>query len=57
MVKSSFGTGGMKTKIEAAKLVNKYGTTLVITQGKKKDIVKKVLHGEERAAVILPVSE
>lgn len=55
--KSSFGTGGMKTKIEAAKLVNKYGTTLVITQGKKKDIVKKVLHGEERATVILPVSE
>lgn len=47
----------MKTKIEAAKLVNKYGTTLVITQGKKKDIVKKVLHGEERATVILPVSE
>lgn len=32
--KSSFGTGGITTKIEAAKLLSQYGCSLAITKGK-----------------------
>lgn len=32
--KSNFGTGGITTKIEAAKLLSQYGCSLAITKGK-----------------------
>lgn len=43
--KSSFGTGGIATKIEAAKIVNKYGTSLIVAKGKEKDILLKLSDG------------
>lgn len=53
--KSSFGTGGMKTKIEAAKLCGKYGATLVITKGKNEDAIIKTLKGEIASTIIHPI--
>lgn len=50
--KSSFGTGGMATKIEAAKLINTYGSTLIITKGKQKDAILKTLRGEIKSTII-----
>ncbi|MCL1809332.1 MAG: glutamate 5-kinase [Clostridiales bacterium] len=49
--KSSFGTGGISTKIEAARRVNEYGANLVLLNGRKRDIIKKALRGEERGTV------
>ena len=39
------GIGGMKTKIEAAKIATKAGTTVVIANGRKDDVLMKVLKG------------
>lgn len=44
---SSFGTGGIQTKIRAAKIVNKYGISLLIANGKKPDIIYKLMDGTE----------
>ncbi|MCB6994183.1 glutamate 5-kinase [bacterium 210820-DFI.6.37] len=49
--KSSFGTGGIETKIEAARLVNQYGLSMILLNGKKPDIIKKALNGEETGTV------
>jgi glutamate 5-kinase len=48
---SSFGTGGIVTKIEAARKVNKYGTNLILLNGKKPDIIKKAIEGEASGTV------
>lgn len=40
--KGSFGTGGMATKIQAAKRVGKYGCNLVITMGKSKNAITSI---------------
>lgn len=49
--KSSFGTGGIATKIQAARLVNAYGIPMILLNGKKPDIIKKALNGEETGTV------
>jgi glutamate 5-kinase len=49
--KSSFGTGGIETKIKAAKLVTKYGTPLIVAKGKKKDILINLAEGKEKATI------
>lgn len=43
---SSFGTGGIATKIAAAKIVNRYGASLVVAKGKEKDIIPKIREGK-----------
>ncbi|MCG8482309.1 MAG: glutamate 5-kinase [Clostridia bacterium] len=48
---SDFGTGGIATKIEAAKRVKEYGIPMILTNGKKKDILKKLLQNEEKATL------
>ena len=50
--KGSFGTGGMKTKIEAAKLANDYGCMLMITDGKNKGAVLSALKGQTKSTLI-----
>lgn len=49
--KSSFGTGGIATKIEAARLVNQYGIPMILLNGKKPGIIKKALNEEETGTV------
>lgn len=49
--KSSFGTGGIVTKIQAARKVNEYGIPMLLINGKKRDIIKNALNGEERGTI------
>ena len=49
--RSDFGTGGIVTKIEAARKVNKYGINLILLNGKKRDIIKNALLGEVKGTV------
>ncbi|NLJ98233.1 MAG: glutamate 5-kinase [Tissierellia bacterium] len=51
---SSFGTGGIHTKLEAAKLVTKYGIKMMVANGKKENIIEKLANGEERGTVFKP---
>lgn len=43
---SGWGTGGMITKINAARIATKAGVTTVITNGKKPQNIKEILAGE-----------
>lgn len=51
---NNFGTGGITTKLSAAKIVNKVGIPMVIMNGFKEDILRKVSKKEEKATVFLP---
>jgi glutamate 5-kinase len=54
--KSKTGKGGMVTKIEAAKKATASGAMAVIVNGREKNIIKKVLKGEEVGTVFMPIS-
>ncbi|QUH27185.1 glutamate 5-kinase [Serpentinicella alkaliphila] len=51
---NGFGTGGIATKIEAAKTVNSYGIPMILANGKKENILANLINGNERATVFLP---
>ena len=44
--KSSFGTGGIVTKIQAARRVNEYGIPMLLVNGKRKDVLKNAVTEE-----------
>lgn len=44
---SSLGLGGMKTKIEAAKIATQKGINVIIANGKSENILLKLIRGEE----------
>jgi glutamate 5-kinase len=48
---NSFGTGGIMTKIEAARKVNNYGIPMILTNGSKENILLKLLDGTEKATL------
>lgn len=48
---SSFGTGGIVTKISAARMVNEYGIPMILANGTKPDILRKLADGTEKATV------
>jgi len=50
------GVGGMITKIEAAKLATACGITVVIADGRKKDIMLKLVSGEALGTRFSPIS-
>lgn len=50
---STFGTGGIATKIEAAKKAGTYGIPTVLLNGKKKDIILSAANGEEKGTVFV----
>lgn len=47
---SKLGTGGMATKIQAARIVNDYGKHMIIVNGKKKDCLLHIFKGEEEGS-------
>ena len=49
----AFGTGGIASKIEAARLVNMYGNSMVLLNGKKSNIIRKAMNGEEKGTLFL----
>jgi len=51
---NSFGTGGIATKLSAAKIVNQVGIPMAIMNGQKKNVLINALAGEERATVFIP---
>ena len=48
------GTGGMRTKIEAAKLATQHGTHVVIADGRARDVVLRAASGEPVGTHFLP---
>ncbi|HOT85234.1 MAG TPA: glutamate 5-kinase [Methanofastidiosum sp.] len=51
---SEKGTGGMKTKLEAAKIAQNSGCYMVIASSEEKDLISKVMNGEEVGTLFLP---
>jgi len=44
---SAGGRGGMKTKLEAARLVTRSGGTVIVANGQSPSIIKRIFEGEE----------
>jgi glutamate 5-kinase len=51
---SEFSTGGMKTKIEAAKIAANAGCRIVLANGRVKNVITKILAGEQIGTVFMP---
>ena len=51
------GTGGMRTKIEAAQLVQRAGSTTVIAHGNEPDVLLRIMSGEEIGTRFLPLEK
>jgi glutamate 5-kinase len=51
---SATAVGGMKSKVEAAKIVVRSGIPLVIVSGKKKNVLARVVAGEEEGTLFVP---
>lgn len=54
---SKRGRGGMKTKLEAARIVTRSGGAAVIACGKQPGAVQKVMSGKGRGTLFLPVED
>jgi glutamate 5-kinase len=50
---SKFSTGGMKTKIEAAKIAANAGCRIVLADGRVEDCISKIIAGEQIGTVIM----
>jgi glutamate 5-kinase len=51
---SSLGTGGMVTKVEAARLATASGVTVVIASGREPDVVLRLVSGERLGTSFRP---
>jgi glutamate 5-kinase len=51
---STLGTGGMKTKIEAAKIASNAGCRMVLANGRLKNVIGRIIAGEEIGTVFMP---
>ena len=51
---STVGTGGMATKIQAAKIAVNSGISMLIASGEQKDIIAKLMQGEDLGTIFLP---
>jgi glutamate 5-kinase len=49
------GTGGMRTKIEAAQLVQRAGSTMVIAHGSERDVLLRIMEGQPIGTRFLPL--
>lgn len=54
---SAGGRGGMKTKLEAARLVTRAGGTVVVANGKTPSILNEIFSEKETGTIFLPSSE
>ncbi|MHC4623091.1 MAG: glutamate 5-kinase [Planctomycetota bacterium] len=48
------GTGGMKSKLEAAKIASNAGCRMVLANGRVKNIIARIIAGEEIGTIFLP---
>jgi glutamate 5-kinase len=51
---SVFSKGGMKTKLDAARIILTTGCSMVLVHGREKNIITRVAAGEEIGTLILP---
>lgn len=51
---SKHATGGMKTKIEAAKIASSAGCRIVLANGREKDVVARIVAGENIGTLFMP---
>jgi len=51
---SRYATGGMKTKIEAARIASNAGCRIVLGNGRAKDVITRIVAGEEIGTVFMP---
>ncbi len=51
---STHSTGGMKTKLEAAKIASNAGCRIVLANGKEKDVLTRIIEGEEIGTIFMP---
>jgi glutamate 5-kinase len=51
---SPFATGGMKSKIEAAKIAANAGCRIVLADGRAKDCLTKIIAGDDIGTVFMP---
>jgi glutamate 5-kinase len=51
---SKHATGGMKTKIEAAKIASNAGCRIVLADGRLKNVITRIVAGEEIGTVFMP---
>lgn len=51
---NEYGTGGILTKIEAARMVNTYGIPMILSNGGIEDVLQKLFEGEQKATLFLP---
>ncbi len=54
---SATAVGGMASKVQAAKIVIRSGIPLVIASGKKKNVLAKVLAGDDEGTVFVPQAD
>ena len=51
---SAHATGGMKTKLDAAKIAANAGCRLVLANGREPDVVRRIMAGEPLGTIFLP---
>ncbi len=54
---SSFSTGGMKAKIEAAKITSKHGIPTLLACGQNQGIIKNIFAGDDVGTLFMPVDK
>jgi glutamate 5-kinase len=54
---SHLGTGGMITKVAAAKLATSFGVTVVVADGREPDVILRLAKGEPVGTRFLPTSD
>ncbi|NLY89376.1 MAG: glutamate 5-kinase [Firmicutes bacterium] len=52
-----FGTGGMQTKIEAARIVTRSGIAMVLASGQEPRVVERIIAGDAVGTIFLPAQE
>ncbi|GMR08122.1 MAG: glutamate 5-kinase [Gammaproteobacteria bacterium] len=51
---ASFGRGGMRTKLQAARLASRSGTATIIASGREQDVLTRIVAAEELGTALIP---
>jgi glutamate 5-kinase len=51
---SKLGVGGMKTKLEAARIASNAGCRMVLANGREKNVIGRIMAGEEIGTIFMP---
>jgi glutamate 5-kinase len=51
---SALGTGGMKSKLEAAKIASNAGCRMVLANGRVRNVIGRIMAGEEIGTIFMP---